>query len=332
MQNKELENRIKLHIDDIIKTLLNINSSNVDENVLRDQVYSTIVSITDEILTSDTILKTQNIGVGIKEGVSMQFTEIVQWWQNLHIKTSTDLAQALDNFKIVFACNSNSIEGNPMSYHTTREVFEGNSLSGFSGTARDIFEAQNQKFAFNYFIKAFEDELEIDIPMILKFHNILMYGCYDDIRWKKGERPGKFKIHDYCVGVNEIGSFPEDVQMDMQDLIDDLNDNSLNGDVLIKAAYLHVMFETIHPFADGNGRVGRTLLNYYLIRNNYPPVVIFNEDKETYYLALEVFNRTGKLQGFVKFLQEQMVKTWENKIKERRLTGPNEIKRLSAFL
>lgn len=332
MQNVDFKNKINLYTNEIVEMLSGIDLSCTDTSVIEEKISSFLSSITEDLLTSDNILKAQMNDANTGKGVSMQFTEIVKWWQGLGIQTSADLEQVLDNFKVVFACNSNNIEGNKISYHTTREIFEGNNLSSFSGTARDIFETQNQKFAFNYFVKAFEDELEIDIHMILKFHSIMMYGCYDDTRWKKGERPGKFKLHDYCVGVSEVGSFPEDVQSDLQDLIDEMNDNALVGDVLTKAAYLHVMFETIHPFADGNGRVGRTLLNYYLIRNNYPPVVIFNEDKETYYLALEVFNRTGKLQGFVKFLQEQMVKTWENKIKSRRVTGSCGVSKLSAFL
>ena len=69
----------------------------------------------------------------------------------------------------------------------------------------------------------------------------------------------------------------------------------------------------IHAFADGNGRVGRTLLNYILMCNNLPPVIIFDEDKETYFMALEVFDHTEKIDGFVQFLKEQMVKTWVRK-------------------
>lgn len=61
---------------------------------------------------------------------------------------------------------------------------------------------------------------------------------------------------------------------------------------------------------DGNGRVGRTLLNYFLMTHGLPPTVIFDEDKETYYECLLVFDKTEKMDAFVQFLQEQTEKTW----------------------
>lgn len=292
-------------------------------------LYDKCFELVNKLVAKDGMLHFLMQRSNVQRGVSMHYEETIKWWQDLNIRTGDDLATALDNFKIIFACNTNSIEGSSVNYHTTREVFESEQLSNFSGTVRDIFETQNQKFAFDYFIKAFNDELDIDMHMILKLHGIMMYGCYDEVRWRKGERPGKFKRGDYCVGVTDVGSFPDEVEEHLQDLIDEMNENELTGDVLIKAAYLHVVFETIHPFADGNGRVGRTLMNYYLVRHNYPPIVIYNEDKETYYLALEVYNRTGKIDGFVKFLQEQLVKTWESKITSRK---SSEVQKLSAFL
>ena len=72
----------------------------------------------------------------------------------------------------------------------------------------------------------------------------------------------------------------------------------------------------VFSFADGNGRVGRALLNYFLMLNNHPPTVLYDEDREIYYLALEVYDRTGEIDGFVEFLREQTVKTWESKIGE----------------
>ena len=73
-----------------------------------------------------------------------------------------------------------------------------------------------------------------------------------------------------------------------------------------------LQFENIHPFADGNGRVGRTLMNYYLMLHDLPPAVIYEEDKETYYLALAVFDKTEKLDGFVEYLERRNCKNLDS--------------------
>lgn len=252
------------------------------------------------------------------------YEKIVQWWKEQKIQNAADLRQQLDNFSVLFACNSNSIEGNTIDYHTTREIFEGAQLSNFNGSARELFEVQNQKMAFDFILEAFNDKKNIDIPFILELHKIMLYGCYDQNRWDKGERPGSFKVHDYSVGMTEVGSYPEDVLENLTDLLTQMDMAKSKGDILTKAAFFHLQFETIHPFADGNGRVGRTLMNYYLMLNDYPPIIIFNEDKTTYYLGLEVFDRTGKLNNFVKFLQEQMIKTWRTKIEKPKLQKLDE--------
>ena len=62
-------------------------------------------------------------------------------------------------------------------------------------------------------------------------------------------------------------------------------------------------FENIHPFADGNGRVGRTLLNYWLMINDYPPAIVYEEDRRAYYDALQVYDEQEDLTPLVQFLQ-----------------------------
>jgi len=84
-----------------------------------------------------------------------------------------------------------------------------------------------------------------------------------------------------------------------------------NKDTLKVAAYFHVRFEYIHPFADGNGRVGRTLLNYYLMLKDYPPVIIHDEDKAAYYAALDSYDESEEIEPMRLFLQKQIEKTWE---------------------
>ena len=76
------------------------------------------------------------------------------------------------------------------------------------------------------------------------------------------------------------------------------------------AAYLHARFENIHPFADGNGRVGRTLVNYYLMIHNSPPLIVYEEDKKLYFECLQRFDEEEELEPLTRFLAYETEKTW----------------------
>jgi Fic family protein len=136
-------------------------------------------------------------------------------------------------------------------------------------------------------------------------------GTYDERRYiEQGERPGEFKKHDYVTGIAEVGSLPEDVESDLSELISELTEPE-GKNILKTAAYFHARFEYIHPFADGNGRVGRTLLNYFFMIRNHPPLIIYDEDKAQYYKALAAYDNSEDIEPMTVFLQQQMEKTWD---------------------
>ena len=114
-------------------------------------------------------------------------------------------------------------------------------------------------------------------------------------------------------GREEIGAAPEDVAEEMDELIAELQEVS-DEKALIAAAYFHAKFENIHPFADGNGRTGRLLMNYLLVLHNHPPIVIHEEDRRLYYGALEAWDSVQDLQPLAEFLKEQTGKTWQKQI------------------
>lgn len=117
----------------------------------------------------------------------------------------------------------------------------------------------------------------------------LTQNTYDTRRWQLGERPGEYKHHDYVTGKEEIGAAPEDVPEEVSELLSELLEVS-NQNALTAAAYFHAKLENIHPFADGNGRTGRLAMNYFLVMHNHPPVIIHEEDRKTYYDALEAWD------------------------------------------
>lgn len=233
-----------------------------------------------------------------------KYNKILNWWRNSKKETILD-------YKILFSCNSANIEGNNVSYEITNNIINNGTVKNYSGTLDDLIEIKNQMVAYNSIINNIINNMPLTKEIILKIHYLLLYGLYDEVRWDKGERPCTFKKNDYCVGSTDAGSDPDSVIEDIDDLIKELEEE---GDLLVKASYFHLQFESIHPFSDGNGRLGRLLLNYYLMLNNHPPIVIYNEDKDAYYMALEIWDRAGKLNGFKEFIIDETIKTWFNKI------------------
>lgn len=103
----------------------------------------------------------------------------------------------------------------------------------------------------------------------------------------------------------------EDIEQEMEEDISQIMEITDQSNILVAAAWWHMRFEGIHAFADGNGRTGRAIMNYYLIKNDYPPVIIYQDDKQIYYDALEYFDETCEIQPMVDFLKDQTCRTWE---------------------
>lgn len=219
----------------------------------------------------------------------------------------------LSNFRIIFAYHSGVIENPEITYHNTREIFENGKVVNYTGELRTIFEMQNQKICYDFLKDKIIEKKPLSLEFIKEIHKNLMQGTYDERRFLRGERPGEFKKHDYVVG-NDQGALPEEVPEELQELCEELLQISDRGENIFKAAaYLHCKFENIHPFADGNGRVGRTLVNYYLMIHDYPPMVVYNETKDKYYKALGHYDETGEINQFVDYMKESIEQSWERK-------------------
>ena len=172
-----------------------------------------------------------------------------------------------------------------------------------------------QKLLWNTFFKAFRDKLPFNENLIKELQRRLTLNTYDEHRWQRGERPGEYKKGDYVTGRNETGAAAEDVSDEMQELLEDLQQLPAEPEkVLTAAAFFHAKFENIHPFADGNGRTGRLAMNYLLARNNHPPLIIHQEDRKTYFEALEAWDTEQNLAPLKTFLLEQLLKTWAKRI------------------
>jgi Fic family protein len=250
------------------------------------------------------------------------YEKIVKFWQGLHIKTEADLETYLDSFKVLFAYNSNKIENINTTYEDTYEIFDKGKVSNYTGDVRTLTEIQNQKAAYQRLVKAVIAKEPITEELVLEFHRIITEGTYDERRIERDERPGEYKRHHYVVGINEAGAAPETVSEEIVELLDKIATADVKAkDLLAAAAYFHSKFEDIHPFADGNGRTGRVLLNYFLIANNHPPVTIYDEDRGAYYLALDAFHACQDIRPLHEFIEQQTVKTWQKTLEREQSRG-----------
>lgn len=251
----------------------------------------------------------------------MKYQDIIERWKQKKIESADGLRQNLSSYKVIFAFNSGVIENPEITYHNTREVFENGKVVNFTGNLRTIYEMENQKKCFEFLLDKIVGKEPITTELILQIHKKLTQGTYDEVRWNKGERPGMFKVHDYCVA-DEQGALPEEVPGEIAELCEELADIPDKGENILKAAaYVHCKFENIHPFADGNGRVGRTLMNYFLMTHDYPPLVVYNETKDRYYKALEHYDKTGDVSLFVQYMKDSLEQTWERKTPPERKLG-----------
>lgn len=240
------------------------------------------------------------------------YEELVSRWRDL----STPSREAhVNGFVLNYAYNSGKIENDAITYHDTHEVFESGRIIAFTGDVRTLFEIQNLKTSWEWARPLATPKLQLTEDLVLKAHELLTYGTYDEQRWESGERPSSYKLGDYVVGAKAVGADASDVPELMRDLLGDVS-AYLSDDTraLTVAAYLHAVLVDIHPFADGNGRVARLLMNMVLLAMGHPPVVIREQDRMAYYGALDAFHDEGDLEPFRQFLMTECLITWEGRL------------------
>ena len=236
-------------------------------------------------------------------------------WKQKNITNDAELAEALNGHSVAFAYHSGKIENDRITYNDTREIFDRDGVTSYTGDLRTLFEIRNAKEASELLLAAFAEKRPVTEELVREFQYKLTQNTYDERRWRLGERPGEYKLRDYVTGKNEIGASPEDVRDEMSELIAELN-GVPDEKALVAAAFFHAKFENIHPFADGNGRTGRLVMNYILLMHDHPPVIIHEEDRKEYYAALEAWDERQELEPFVDFLKAQTAKTWRKQIEK----------------
>jgi len=183
--------------------------------------------------------------------------------------------------------NSNAIENSTLSLEETDKILQQINLDRFI-SERELFEAKNLARVVNYIhSKAHQTELSLDMMLLL--HKMLISNIRDDIA-------GRFRQDGEWVRVgNHIGADPLQIRGLLQDMIATYKSGG-HQPVIERIARFHLTFEYIHPFVDGNGRIGRVLNNYLLIREGHVPINIKFIDRSEYYDAFQQFDKSGSTQ------------------------------------
>ena len=180
--------------------------------------------------------------------------------------------------------NSNAIENSTLSLEETEKILLQLDLDRFV-SQRGLFEAINLARVVEYIDKRAKEQ-ELSVEIILSLHKMLIANIRDDVA-------GRFRKDNEFVRVgSHIAPNPKEIDERMAKMLNVYQ--ATNHESIIKRiARLHLAFEYTHPFVDGNGRIGRVINNYQLIREGFVPINIKFIDREKYYQAFKEFDANG---------------------------------------
>ena len=213
--------------------------------------------------------------------------------ENKYIDLLLNNEQYFEDFVTRMTYHSNAIEGSSMSFDETYALLFDYGHAPINTTrAREIHEAENHKKALEYLISVVSKKEILSQDIILKFCQIIQTNIIDIV----GYRLGNMKI----VGSTNTFPYPKDIEDLMNEFILKYNGKLLHSFSFEDLANMHIDYEYIHPFEDGNGRTGRILINYYLLMNLKAPLIIPFDKREEYLR----FIREKDIKGLARFLEE----------------------------
>ncbi len=201
--------------------------------------------------------------------------------------------------------NSNAIENSTLTLKETEKILLDMEVSR-DVSVREVFEAKNLARVTGY-IRTKSQEGEVDKETILLLHQMLIGGINDQIA-------GRFRTKGEYVRVGtHIAPAPEHVERMIETtLVEYTSDH--NSYFLDKIGKFHLEFETIHPFNDGNGRIGRVLINYQLQRLGFPSVIVRDREKKEYYQAFGDYRDSKNTKTMEKILVLGLMESFHKRI------------------
>jgi len=224
--------------------------------------------------------------------------------------------------------NSNAIENSTLTLKETEKILLEQELSR-DVSLREVFEAKNLARVITY-KRDISQNHEFSKELILLLHQMLIGGIDDNIA-------GRFRKKSEFVRVGtHIAPAPEHVERMMESTLLEYS-SDVNSYFLDKIAKFHLDFETIHPFVDGNGRIGRVFTNFQLISLGFPRIIIRDKEKDIYYQAFRDYREnkntktmekiltlalTESFHKRIAYLKGEVIITLSDYIKKNRLSAP----------
>jgi Fic family protein len=219
------------------------------------------------------------------EAIRLHYSTI---FLKLNEKTKQDLYH---NFIIDFAFNTTSIEGNTITLEEASKLLTEN-LTPKNRTLREIHDLKNTE---KVFFELINNKKQLDSNLIIDIHDKLM----DNIDERKG-----FRAHDVRIFKSNFETTPAKYLKTDMDLLIKWHKDNKTINPFILASIFHQKFEKIHPFADGNGRTGRMLMNFMLLNSNLPPISIRKLNRSEYLTNLRKGNKAGLNENHEKYFKD----------------------------
>ncbi len=259
----------------VIEALMKSKNIKKYKKILNEKERKVLINFAIKIYKQDYIFSKEEIKK--IEGIKFDYKTLLKKLSKEQIK------DVFDRFTANFTYESNAIEGNSLTLKDVAIVmFDKKSIEGKS--LREIYETRNSRKVIEAIIKK---KFNISHEDIIKMHKILMKDI--DIR------SGYKKIPNIIVGSKIKTTPPEKVYEKMSELIKSYKINVGKINPVKLSALFHGKFEQIHPFEDGNGRVGRFLSVLILTKKGYPPIIIRNSQRTAYLKTLEDFDNNHSI-------------------------------------
>jgi Fic family protein len=201
--------------------------------------------------------------------------------------------------------NSNAIENSKLTLTDTEKILATGNITR-NTNIREVFETVNLAKVTKLILD--NPNQILNTQLILHYHKLLMNNI-DELN------AGRFRNNNEWVRIgNHLGANPKFVHTLVEETILNYNDNKTLH-FLDNIALFHAEFETIHPFCDGNGRIGRVLINQQLLHLNLPPIIVQNKTKSTHYYPLfNQYHTTSNYDGFTKLFATLLTEALHKRI------------------